>query len=318
MESQSRPVPRGTVKLKGMTAANRDNTKTHLASKPMTTSISQSAWFSGVGAASAAAALFATPFVASAQEIVPQPLWELGAGALAVSQQAYPGSAQRVRRALAFPYLIYRGKIFRSDRDGLGLVAIKTPQFELDIGFAGAFGSNSSEIEVRRGMPDLGTLVEFGPRLKWDLGGGPANGKLRTDFAVRGVFDLSDGFSNKGISFEPKLIYEHATGPWRYSTSAGLIMGNQKLADTFYGVAPIYATAFRPAYQAEIGLVAWRLGANVSRQLSPNVQLFGFAQLDSLTGAANNASPLVQKRNGSTIGVGLIYTFTRSETLVSN
>ena len=284
----------------------------------MTTQISQRGRFSGLAAAGVASALFATPLIVHAQDSAPQPLWELGAGALAVSQQAYPGAGQRVGRGLVFPYLIYRGKIFRSDRDGLGLVAIRTPEIEVDVGFAGAFGSNSNDIDARRGMPDLGTLVEFGPRLKWNLGAGPANGRLRADFAVRGVFDLSDGFSNKGISFEPKLIYERASGSWRDSTSAVLIMANQKLADTLYGVAPAYATAFRPAYNAESGLVAWRLGANVSRQLSPHVRLFGYAQLDSLASAANNASPLVQKRSGSTLGVGLIYTFARSDTLVSN
>ncbi len=265
-----------------------------------------------------ASLLLVVSCAASAQENPPLPLWEFGAGTFATSQQAYPGSSQRVNRGVLFPYLIYRGKIFRADREGMGLVAIKTPQMELDIGFAGAFGSNSSDIDARRGMPDLGTLAEFGPRLKWNLGTGPANGRLRADFAVRGVFDVSDGFSNKGISFEPKLVYERTTGAWRYSTSAGLIMVNHRLADTFYGVAPAYATATRPAYKAESGLVAWRLGATVSRQLSPNVRLFGFAQLDSLSGAANNASPLVQKRSGSTLGVGLIYTFARSETLVSN
>jgi MipA family protein len=284
----------------------------------MSIHVSRPARFSGLAAAGVASALFATPLIVHAQDSAPQPLWELGAGALAVSQQAYPGAAQRVGRGLVFPYLIYRGKIFRSDRDGLGLVAIRTPEIEVDVGFAGAFGSNSNDIDARRGMPDLGTLVEFGPRLKWNLGAGPANGRLRADFALRGVFDLSDGFSNKGISFEPKLIYERASGQWRYSTSAGLIMANQKLADTFYGVAPAYANAFRPAYNAESGLVAWRLGANVSRQLSSHVRLFGYAQLDSLASAANNASPLVQKRFGSTLGVGLIYTFARSETLVSN
>lgn len=263
-------------------------------------------------------ALFVASGSARAQESSPQPLWELGAGAFGVSQQAYPGSSQKVNRALVFPYLIYRGKIFRADRDGLGLVAIKTPQMELDIGFAAAFGSNSNDIDARRGMPDLGTLVEFGPRLKWNLGAGPADGRLRADVALRGVFDLSDGFSNKGISLEPKLVYESALGAWRYSTSAGLIMGNQKLADTFYGVAPAYATASRPAYSAESGLVAFRLAANISRPLSPHVRIFGFAQLDSLAGAANNASPLVQKRSGSTLGVGLVYTFAKSETLVRN
>lgn len=263
-------------------------------------------------------AIVAAPCTVHAQGSTPQPLWEMGAGALVVSQQAYPGAAQRVGLGLVFPYIVYRGKFLRSSNEGVGLVAIKTQKIELDVGFSGAFGSNSNDIEARRGMPDLGTLVEFGPRLKWSLGEGPANGRVRAEFAVRGVFDLSDHFYNVGASFEPKLVFERALGAWHYKTSAGLIMGDQKLADTFYGVAPIYATANRPAYSAESGLVAVRLAATISRQLSPQVRFLGFAQLDSLAGAANNNSPLVQKSIGSTLGAGLIYTFAKSQTLVSN
>jgi outer membrane protein len=264
-------------------------------------------------------ALFSAPFAACAQQQgSPQPLWELGAGGFGTSQQAYPGSSEHVNRGLLFPFLVYRGEYFRADREGASLVALKTPKLELDVGVAGAFGSSSSNIEARRGMPDLGTLVEFGPRLKWNLGAGPANGRLRADFALRGVFDLSDGLRNKGVSFEPRLVYENTAGAWRYTTSAGLIAGNSRLADTFYGVAPVYAVAGRPAYRAESGLITWRLGATVSRRLTPSIRLFGFARLDSLAGAANNASPLVQKRSGGTLGVGLVYTWAQSETMVTN
>lgn len=260
------------------------------------------------------------PQAAQAQQGAPQPLWELGAGAFATSQQAYPGSAQRVNRGLVYPYLVYRGSFFRADQNGVGLIAIKTPTVEVDLGFAGAFGSSSNAIDARRGMPDVGTLVEVGPRLKLNLGPapGPGDGRLRAEFALRGVFDVSNGFAHKGTSFEPKLVYESAVGDWRYGTSAGLIVGSSKLADTFYGVAPAFATAKRPAYSAEAGLVTWRLGLNVSRQLAPGVRFFGFARVDSLAGAANNASPLVEKRSGSTVGVGLIYTWAKSDTLVGN
>lgn len=249
----------------------------------------------------------------------PQPLWEFGGVGLAVSQQAYPGSSQRVNRGLVLPYLVYRGPLLRADRDSVGLRAYKSPTLELDVGFAAALGSRSQDIDVRRGMPDIGTLVEFGPRLKWNLADGPDRGKVRAEFALRGVYDLSDGFSYKGISFEPRMIYEtRLPGGWRLGTSAGLVMGNKRLGDTFYGVAPQYATALRPAYAANGGLIAWRLGANVSRELTPHLRLFGFARVDSVSGAANASSPLVQRNSGATVGAGLIYSWARSQTLVSD
>ena len=253
------------------------------------------------------------PAMALAQDRPTQPLWELGAFGAAYSQQAYPGADKQVNGAIALPYFIYRGKYFRADRNALGIRALKTPTVEVDIGVSGAFGSSSDDIDARRGMPDLGTLVEFGPRLKWDLG--PAlGGRWQAEFPLRGVFDLSDGAANRGVAFEPELQYERAgAGGWRYSTGVSAVFANRKLADTFYGVAPRYATPDRPAYTAESGLVAWRLSLSASRQLAPDWRLFAFARLQSVAGAANKASPLVRQTTGATVGVGVAYTWAQSD-----
>ena len=261
----------------------------------------------------AAVLLALAPLFATAQQAPAQPLWEVGAFAGAYSQQAYPGADKQVNGAIALPYFIYRGKYFRADRNALGLRALKTPTVEVDIGVSGAFGSSSDDIDARRGMPDLGTLVEFGPRLKWDLG--PAlGGRWQAEFPLRGVFDLSDGAANRGVAFEPELQYERAgANGWRYSTGVSAIFANRKLADTFYGVAPRHATPGRPAYTAESGLVAWRLSLSASRQLAPDWRLFAFARLQSVAGAANKASPLVRQTTGTTVGVGVAYTWAQSD-----
>lgn len=254
---------------------------------------------------------------AAAQEVGSLPLWEIGMFAMGVSQQAYPGAGQQLDRALLLPYAIYRGEVFRMDRSGVGLRKVLSPDVELDLGFAGAFGSRSNEIEARSGMPELGTLVEFGPRIQWTLGKGPGGGRLRADFALRGVFDVTDRFNDKGHAFEPKLVFERdsSTG-WRYSASAGLVMGDQRLADTLYGVAPAYATPSRPAYAAQSGLIASRLSLYVSRALSPSLRLSAFTRVDSVAGAANQASPLVGKNTGATTGLWLTYTLAQSQTMV--
>lgn len=256
---------------------------------------------------------------ALAQEPSGLPLWEIGVVGYGASQQAYPGASARVNRGLALPFLIYRGEYLRTDRGSVGIRAVKTPVFELDIGVAASFGAKSDDIEVRRGMPNLGTLVQFGPRLKWMLGEGPGNGRFRAEFPLRGVFDLDHGLTHKGIAFEPELIYERrGEGGWSYSASVGAVWGNRQLADTFYGVAPAYATPERPAYSADSGLIAWRLGASVSRKLSPDLRLYGFARADSVARAANTSSPLVQQQTGTSVGVGLVYTWKRSERLAAD
>lgn len=243
-----------------------------------------------------------------------KPLWELGGVALGVSQQAYPGSDQQVNRALALPFFLYRGPILRADGETLGVRAVKTPTVEVDLGVAASLGSSSRQLDARRGMPTLGTLVEAGPRVKWQLGDGPAGAKWQANFPLRAVFDLSDSLSQRGLAFEPELVLSRNTSNgWSWSARGGLVAGNRKLNDTFYGVAPVFATASRPAYEAKSGLIAWRLGASASRPITPDWSFFTFARVDTVAGAANDNSPLVRQKTGASVGLGVSYTWLRSE-----
>jgi outer membrane protein len=257
--------------------------------------------------------LLAGPALAIAQDKTALPLWELGLFGGAVSQQAYPGSDQQVNRALVLPWFIYRGEYLRADRNNLGLRAFKSSEIELDIGVSGAFGSNANNLRARSNMPDLGTLIEFGPRLTWKLGDA-VGGRWRVELPLRGVFDLSDGVAQRGLTFEPELQFDRRTvNGWNYSTSVSVVFANRKLADTFYGVANRYATATRPAYTAESGLIAWRLSASASRALGPDWRLFGFARLQTVGGSANRGSPLVRQTTGASIGMGVAYTWKQSQ-----
>lgn len=243
-----------------------------------------------------------------------QPLWEVGAVGVGVSQQAYPGSDAQINRGLFLPYFFYRGKVLRADRETTGLRAIKTENFELDLGIAAAFGSSSDKIEARRGMPDLGTLIEFGPRLRWNLGAGPGGGSWRAVLPLRGVFDLSNRGAHRGMALEPEIQFRRrANDGWNYAMSVGAIFADQRLAGSFYDVAPIYARTDRPAYDARAGLVAWRLGAFATHRIDRDWRIFGFARVDTVAGAANRDSPLVRQQTGFTTGVGVSWTWLRSE-----
>jgi outer membrane protein len=259
-------------------------------------------------------AVCATASGAMAQSAPPaQPLWELGVAAAAVSQQAYPGSDHQVRRALALPYVIYRGSIFRADQDGVQVRALKSGPFELDVGVHGTLGSNSSDIEARRGMPDLGTLVEAGPRIKWKIGAAPGGGRWEAELPLRGVFDLSDGLAAKGMTFEPELRYaRRSESGWAYNTKVGLRYGNRKINETLYGVTAAQATAIRPAYTARAGLVDTYVGLTASRKMSDDWRFVTSLRVDTVSGAANASSPLVRQKTGSTLWVGVVYTGWRS------
>ena len=269
----------------------------------------------------AAAVTFAEPGAtpgAGADAAPPKPLWEVGVFGFAVTQAAYPGAAERTNRAFGLPFLVYRGKYFRVDENTVGVRAMKTPTTELDIGFAGSFGARSTDVVVRSGMPSLGTLFEFGPRLRVNLSAPTPQSWLRVELPLRAVFDVSDSFHGRGLSFEPELnLGLRLAGDTRIGSKLGLIFGDRKLNDYLYGVAPAFATPARPAYAGKAGLIATRLGLSTASRLGTGWDLFTFARYDLVKGTANEFSPLVRKSGGPSVGIGLSWTFWRSDRMES-
>lgn len=243
------------------------------------------------------------------------PLWEAGLFGLGFTQPAYPGADEHTSRALGLPYAIYRGEYLRADRGSVGVRALKTSRIELDVGFSASLGSNSSDIAARRGMANLGTMIEFGPRLKVNLGEVSAGrSDSRLQFPLREVIDVSHGFRSRGVAFEPEWVTgTRLPNRWFISTSLGAMFGDGNLAGTFYGVAPSEATPTRPSYTARGGLIALRAGLLASHSLTPDVRLFYIIRLESLAGAANRDSPLVQRNVGWSAGIGFAWALARSE-----
>lgn len=242
------------------------------------------------------------------------PLWELGVFAGGLSSPAYPASSERSTRALVLPTFIYRGEVFRSDRGGVGARLLHTEDTELDIGFAASLPASSQDIPARQGMADLGTLIEFGPRLKGTLAPPSPGSSVRYELPLRTVLEINNGVRNQGFALEPEIRYEvrDVGAGWRMSTSASLVLGDSRLNQYFYGVPADLATAQRPAYTAQAGLITTRLTLNASRSLGPDVRVFAFVRAESYAGSANTASPLYQQSTGTSAGLGLNWTLSRS------
>jgi MipA family protein len=259
---------------------------------------------------------------AQAQENKPiaKPLWELGLAGAAGQLPAYPGSADRVSRFLILPYVVYRGEIFRADRETTGARLIKTDDFEFDIGFGGSLGASSKEVTARQGMPSLGTSLEFGPRLKYVLARPTADSRLTFSLPVRTVIEFKGGLKQRGIVAEPEVSFNkfNAFAGWGLSITGSALFGNERLQNYLYGVPLQFATTTRPAYQAKAGFVGTRFTVATSRSLSPESTVALFARWDNSASAANVDSPLHLKNNGFSVGVGITYTFAKSATLVGN
>ena len=242
------------------------------------------------------------------------PLWELGVAGGAATTPAYPGSSDRTRRGLLLPMIVYRGEVFRSDQGGIGARLVNSDRYEFDIGLAGSLPADSDDVAARAGMPDLGTLLEFGPRLKIKLANPSPSTRLAIELPLRAVIEARNGFRQQGFTFEPELTYNVAgpRGLWTMGLNLSLVAGDSKINRYFYEVAPVFATAQRSAYQADAGLMLVRVGANASRKLGPDVRMFGFARYDSYASAANKDSPLMRRNNGISAGLGFSWTLKRS------
>lgn len=242
------------------------------------------------------------------------PLWELGLFGGTASTPAYPGSSDRSARTLALPLVIYRGDVLRADRSGVGARLLHTDKLEFDIGFALSLPARSSDVAARRGMSDLGTLVEFGPRLKIKLAEPTPNSRVRLELPLRAVIEAKGGLQRQGATFEPRLAYEVAdrAGRWQVDASAGAVFGNGTINDYFYAVEPGYASAARPAYQAKSGLMLTRAGLAGSWRLNADWRLYSFMRYDNYARATNRASPLLVKNNGVSAGAGFAWTWRRS------
>ena len=264
-------------------------------------------------------ALVAAVAPAGAQQVPPAPapdlpLWELGLFGGAASTPAYPGGDDRSTRALVLPMLIYRGKVLRADRSGVGARLVNTERVELDVGFALSLPARSDDVGARAGMPDLNSLLEFGPRLKVLLAEPSPTSRVRMELPLRVPVELKSGFRRQGLVFEPRLVVEARddSGAWQADANLGVVIGNARLHQYFYDVAPPYATAQRPEYHAGGGLMMTRLGASLSRRVSPDWRVFGFARYDNYSHAANRDSPLFRKNSGLSVGVGFTWTIHRS------
>lgn len=263
-----------------------------------------------------AAALIPFAAAAGAQPVDPNPLplWELLVGAGGVVTPAYPGSQDRSSRALVLPYLIYRGEVLRSDQSGIAARLLRTEAAEFDVGFAASLPARSEDVAARAGMPNLGALVEFGPRLKYKLTQPAPDTGWRIELPLRAVIEVRSGLRRQGWTLEPKLVYEarDAHDVWNIDTSASLVLGDAGINDYFYQVQPQFATPARGAYSAKAGLLLVRAGLFAARKLNPDLRVFGFLRYESYANAANRASPLMMKSTGASAGIGLAWTLRRS------
>jgi outer membrane scaffolding protein for murein synthesis (MipA/OmpV family) len=253
-------------------------------------------------------------------EGVQKPLWEAGLAGFGLTGPAYPGANDDIGRGLVLPWFIYRGPVWRAAGGTVGARVAKNSFAEFDIGFSGALRASSDDVKVRSGMPELGFLLEFGPRTKLNLARPSPDSVMRLELPLRGVFEFNSGVHYRGLTFEPKLTYNKrdlGLG-WGFSGSLGLIYGDQQFNQYLYGVPSEYATSSRSAYTAKAGLITPRAQLTLSHKLNSDVRMFAFSRTDFSGMGVNTDSPLHLKERGTALGLGVIWTLGRSSQLVND
>ena len=246
------------------------------------------------------------------------PLWEVGVGAAILYSPHYRGSDQSRAQAVPLPYLIYRGEKVKVDRDGIRASLFDLNRFELDFNGGGAFPVKSDDNRARKGMPDLGGFLEFGPSLNYRAFQS-LNKDVTVDIRVplRAAVSISASESPRfsGWVLTPRLNIDLKNLPGLGDTEVGSFVGplfaDRKNSGYFYSVAPQFARADRPAYQSRGGFGGWQWVTGASKRFD-NWWLGAFVRVDSVKGAVFEDSPLVKKTTTLYGGVSIAWIFKTS------
>lgn len=260
--------------------------------------------------------LAALPATAVSQD---KPLWEFGLGAGVLRAPDYRGAANHTTYATPIPYLIYRGRLLRVDREGVHGDLYQRGRVKLDWSAAAGLPAKSRSDGPRAGMPDLDPTVEIGPSLEIRLHRDAAADRewsLRLPLRAVAATDLRSS-QGAGWVFAPNLHLkmQRLGGGWEGSLALGPMYAAEAYHDYYYEVAPGFASATRPAYDAKGGYSGSRFTAILSRRFD-DFWIGGFARYDALSGAAFSDSPLVQKKEAFMIGVGVAWVFAESSARV--
>jgi outer membrane scaffolding protein for murein synthesis (MipA/OmpV family) len=246
-----------------------------------------------------------------------KPLWELGAGVLALQMPDYRGSGENRRYLLPYPYFVYRGDILRVERERISGRIFETDRLLLDISGNGSAPVSSSDNPDRRGMADLDPTFEIGPSLNVTLlENRPERYKLKVTLPIRAAFSTDfSSVRHEGWVFHPRVVFEMAnviTGSGvNMGISAGPMFADRGYHHYFYAVDPSYATPSRRSYESGGGYSGSTLTVGLSKNLKP-ITISAFVSMDFLQGAVFEESPLVKNKYAIMTGFSVSWIFLTS------
>jgi outer membrane scaffolding protein for murein synthesis (MipA/OmpV family) len=249
----------------------------------------------------------------------PLPSWELGIGVGVIGFGDYRGSDVTHVYPVPVPYAVYRGKILKSDENGVRGDFLNQTYIDLSASINATTPVNSSS-EARRGMPYLKSTLEIGPSINlhlWSSDDRRVRWSLRT--VARDAITVESSPHSIGWFASPTLDLDIAApfrrAGWNLGLSAGPLFADQRYHNYFYGVAPQYATAERPTYRPPGGYSGTQLVASLSKRY-PRFWVGAFVRHDWLNGVAFDGSPLFLRKDYWRGGIGIAWIIGQSTRLV--
>jgi hypothetical protein len=166
-------------------------------------------------------------------------------------------------------------------------------------------------------MPDLKAILAPGPTLAFD-GWRSSNGKMQLGLDLPIYLPVTVAASPRflGPLFQPRLRFKlnDVAGVSKFDLLAlvGPNFSGDQFNEYYYSVAARFATAERPAFEAQSGYSGSTLQLVLSRR-TKKFYLTAAARYDNLSGATFADSPLVKRSNSMFIEFAVAYLFLKSE-----
>lgn len=258
------------------------------------------------------------PTLATADSL---PLWEIGLGGGVLRIPDYRGAQDA--RVYPYPFAIpfYRGKYLRSDEDGVRGEVLLSKRIKFDFSLDGNVPVKSGDVLARQGMPDLAPTFQIGPALNIKLWHSAQEQSsfiafLPVRFAIAVEFPE---LYHIGYTLSPRLNYNRKVGfmggKWNMGIGVSLEYGSEAFHDYYYQVDPQYATATRPAYDAQGGFAGYRSIFTFYRRFT-NTWVSFYGRYDRIDDAVFEDSPLAVRKDGTTVGFLVTWILFKSETMV--
>ncbi len=257
------------------------------------------------------AALLLIASAATHAQDTPNKKWELGLGVGAVAGPDYRGSDEYRSFISPIPYIVYRGKIIRTDRDGIRGNFLRTDQYEFTFSASAAITPDADQNELRNGMPELGSTLELGPSFNINLTGEDFSRGWHLQIPWRAVFAIgADESGYIGSILQPQFVYRNRLNKWAFTYRAGVTYASEAYHDYYYSVDPQYVTASRSYFNAAGGYSGWNNHMALSRSFNYSgikTRLALFIRYDNISSTDFNESSLVVTDHSYRGGIALIW-----------